>query len=380
AVGLAPLLSLLFGEVSLVAPLLNLVAVPLATLVVVPLVLVGTVVLVTLDIALPLQLAGHMLSLAWPVVERIADWPVAAMSMTLPPLPVIALAFAGSAWLLAPPGWPLRRLGFAMLAPLFVWSSPSPDRGEFDVVFLDVGHGTAIVLRTRRHVLLYDTGPGWRNGASAAQRIIVPFLQSQRWRPDVIVVSHGDLDHYGGMRDLLGQYANVRVLAGDALPFVACRQGTRWAWDGVSIALVHPVSASWRGNNASCVVEIQSQHGCVLLTGDIERAAELVLLERYRKRCDVVAAPHHGSATSSTIALVESLSPRVVVFSSAFANRWGLPRHEVMARWRGNGAQLFDTGADGAVTVRFRQQKSISVVTERCKRRRPWSRRCRNRL
>jgi competence protein ComEC len=81
---------------------------------------------------------------------------------------------------------------------------------------------------------------------------------------------------------------------------------------------------------------------------------------------DVVLVPHHGSATSSSPALVAAVSARVAIASAGFGNRWGMPRADVVARWRAAGTAVINTAEQGAVRVRFPPQAgSISIETER---------------
>jgi competence protein ComEC len=86
----------------------------------------------------------------------------------------------------------------------------------------------------------------------------------------------------------------------------------------------------------------------------------------------VVIAPHHGSRTSSTAALVAATSPEWVVFAAGARNRWGFPAPEVAARWRRAGAQTLQTGRDGAISFRFQPERPPEPTRERERNRRIW--------
>ncbi len=137
------------------------------------------------------------------------------------------------------------------------------------------------------------------------------------------------------------------------LPGQRCRSGQGWVWDGVAFAFVHPADTRFLGDNdGSCVLRVASGSRAVLLTGDIERAAEAALLARgVPLGADVVVVPHHGSATSSTPSFVAAVSPTFAVVPAGFRNRWGMPRPEVLERWQASGSEVLVTGQVGSVGV-----------------------------
>lgn len=376
--GLAPLSLLYFGEVSLLAPVLNLVAIPIAGLLVVPCILAGLVLLGLTGTDALLRLATAIIGSGWPLLERIADLEFSAWQPGTPSIAAALVATTGVAWLLAPPGWPARWFGLVMLLPLCLSRPDGPADGEFDAHILDVGHGLATVVTTARRELIYDTGPAWPGGANAAQRILLPFLQRlRRGTPELVVVSHGDIDHAGGLDRVRRRFPDTPLIGGAGAAADPCVVPMHWTWSGVRIEIIHPHrQGRWQGNNASCVVRISSPAGCLLLTGDVEAAAERHLLNTALPRCDVVVAAHHGSATSSTAGLVDALRPSVVIYSAGYRNRWNFPRPEVLSRWRALGAKQYVTGMHGAVTVRFRSNQEPQVTTERCDIPRLWSPPC----
>jgi competence protein ComEC len=264
------------------------------------------------------------------------------------------LAVLGTAFLLAP-GWPGRWLGLFMVLPILFPLQESLPAGAARIVFLDVGQGLAVVVETTSHLMVYDPGPRYGSGADAGSRTVIPYLVSRgKHKVDLIMVSHGDSDHSGGLSSLRRAFPDARILAGggDRRPAATgpCMLGQHWHWDGVDFQVLHPDGAVWQGNDASCVLLISTAAGSALLAGDLQAPAENYLLDTVGPT-DVVLVGHHGSATSSTEAWVSVLCARLAVVSSGYRNRWGFPKREVVDRWRSAGAEVLDTGHSGAISL-----------------------------
>jgi competence protein ComEC len=362
-VGLAPLVLLLFQQVSLVSPVANALAIPVVSLVVTPLAL-GAAATPGPWVA---EVAHAVLIALMPALDWLAHLPGAAWRQHAPAPWSAALALAGAAWLLAPRGVPARYAAVALFMPLFTVRPSGPGHGEVQVTFLDVGQGLAALVRTRDHALLYDAGPAYGADDDAGSRVVVPFLRAAGLdRLDAVVVTHDDSDHSGGARSVL------RTLPVGALwssldrdhpvqsgaPYrLPCRGGVHWSWDGFAFDLLHPPASSQvdpfaRANSRSCVLRISGPPGAVLLTGDIEERDERALLAAGADlRADVLLVPHHGSGTSSTPAFLRAVRPAHVVFTTGYRNRFGHPNPDVVARYLATGAAVLRTDRDGAVTV-----------------------------
>jgi len=364
-VGLVPFALALFGQVSIVSPVANAIAIPVVTLAVVPLAVAGIV--VPLDVCF---VAAHavleplMILLAW-----LAGAPAAAWAQHTPLPWTLAAAALGVAWMLAPRGVPGRALGAIWLAPLVLVTPPPPPEGVARIAVLDVGQGLSVVVRTSRHALVYDTGPRWHETADAGSRIVAPYLRHQGIvHVDTLVVSHQDIDHSGGALSLLRAVPVVRLLSSLATdhPIVEeragaasdrCVGGMRWRWDGVDFEVLHPTPALYadpraKTNDLSCVVAVTAGGVRVLLTGDVEARSEMRLLHEAHEAlaADVLVVPHHGSRTSSTPAFVAAVDPAVAIFTPGYRNRFGHPRPEVVARYVARGAATVRTDRDGAIT------------------------------
>ncbi|MDY6949026.1 MAG: DNA internalization-related competence protein ComEC/Rec2 [Pseudomonadota bacterium] len=391
SIGLIPVLLVAFGNMSLVAPIANAFALPAFTMLIVPAVLIGTLAaMIHPSLGSPLlQLPATVLDAGWPLLEWLGRQPLAVWHAPQPSLSVSLALVAGVTLLVLPAIWPLRLVGILMCSPMMFYRAPTPASGAFELTVLDVGQGLAAVVRTHSHVLVYDTGPAFQSGRSAAELAVLPFLRQHGVRTiDLLMVSHGDDDHSGGMPDVLAALPVRAISLGpsvDAAPpgKIQCERGQQWRWDGVTFTVLHPGSSSGaqararRGNDSSCVLHIGGDGGTALLTGDIEAGAERELLDHGLAPVNVVVAPHHGSDTSSSRQFVGALRPDVTIFSTGYRNRWNFPRPDVVQRWRSEGARSYDTSASGALTVAHERQldaTKVQVREHRHTRRRYWSR------
>lgn len=366
---LAPATLVLFGSISLVAPLANLLAIPLFSAVLVPLTLTGVAML---GLFPPLgewllAFAARIFELAWPALELAARWPGALVHLPAPPV-WLAIALGVAAFVAVVP-FParLKMLCLAVALPLAASPGTGPARDELDVDVLDVGQGLAVVLRTQRHVLVYDTGPAFRSGRSAGELAVVPFLYQQGVRRiDLLVVSHADSDHSGGVAAVAAAIPVASLRHGGARPGIdvpgtRCLRGEAWNWDGVRFEFLHPAPGeSWTSNDGSCVLRVATSRRAILLTGDIERSVETHLHALGRlPPADVVIVPHHGSRSSSTSELTRALGASYAVVSAGHANRWGFPHEAVVQRWCASGADVIGTADWGGVSLRLAATETV---------------------
>jgi competence protein ComEC len=381
--GLAPLLLVLFQQVSLVSPVANAVAIPVVSLVVTPLALAAGVV----PGAWVAELAHAVLALLMLVLDRLSALPGAAWQQHAPAPWAAGLAIAGVAWMLAPRGIPARYAAPLLLAPMFAVRPPLPEEGTARISFLDVGQGLAALVRTKHHVLLYDAGPAYGVEADAGTRVVVPFLRGEGLaRLDAVVLTHDDTDHSGGAASVMRTIPAATLwssldpshpVAAHAPVRLPCRAGPRWEWDGVAFTLLHPPAASYddpwlKANSRSCVLRIAARERAVLLTGDIEERDERALLAAGAALgASVLLAPHHGSGTSSSPALVGAVRPEHVVFTAGYRNRFGHPKEKVIERYLSVGAAVWRTDRDGAITVQLAPD-GVTVSRYRDETRRYW--------
>ena len=390
--GLAPLTVVFFQQLSLVGLAANLVAIPLITLVITPLALLGCLVPVlwTAGAAVLSQLTAW---LSW-----LASAPGALWSVGVAPWWAQAAGLLAAVLVVMPLPWRLRVLALPLVCPLLLPPRDLPPLGQFELVAADVGQGTAVLVRTRHHVLVYDSGPQYSPDADAGQRVLLPLLRARGdSRIDTLVLSHRDTDHVGGASALLQSLPIAELTSSiedthplrlqaqqQGIPTHRCEAGQRWDWDGVRFEVLHPAAADYalalRSNGMSCVLKVQGMvrgaGGSVLLTGDIEREQEIRLLRTQPDalRASVLIAPHHGSKTSSTAAFLDVVAPQVAVFQVGHLNRYGHPAEAVLARYRERGIALVDSPSCGAWTWRSGDAAGPSqAVCERSQSRRYWN-------
>ena len=207
--------------------------------------------------------------------------------------------------------------------------------------------------------------------------VIAPYLRNSGIETlDTLIISHGDADHIGGAAALRAAFPARRVLSSvpKRLPGAThCLAGQSWRWDGVEFTVLSPEKGTAKGNNASCVLLIKSRHGNVLLTGDIESAAEKQLVSRWGDalHATVLVVPHHGSKTSSTQAFINTVNPRFTLFPFGYKNRYRHPNQQVVERYRLHRSHLLDSPTHGAITVKLREQ-GIDVSGYRQEQQRYW--------
>ena len=359
---LAPVLLLLFQQVSLISPLANAVAIPLVSWLITPLALLG-VLIAPLWHAAAWLMAWLGTGLTWA-----GSLPLAVTSLPAPGAWATGLALTGTVWILLPRGFPLRLLGLVLWLPLLfpLRDAIAPEHFRADVI--DVGQGTAVLIRTANHALLYDTGAAFADSDSG-ERIVIPFLRASGVGAlSGMIVTHDDNDHSGGMRSVLRDVPTGWLLHGlpaaspllDGVPAARhCMRGQRWNWDGVLFEILNPQPAAYveserRDNDYSCVLRVSSGRHSLLLTGDGERRTELELLESGQLApVSVLLAGHHGSLTSSIAEFVAATRPEWVVFTQGYRNRYGHPHPEVVARFRGIDARLLRSDAGGLIRLDF---------------------------
>jgi competence protein ComEC len=367
--GLVPVLVGSFGNLSLVAVAVNLVAIPLYTLLIVPAVLVATALLVVPPLgAAALAVVAWVIETTWPLIAVPASWSWAVWSVAgLAPWAWVALVVGAASALLPLPAAG-RIAGLLLVLSACLWRPPLPEHGAARFAMLDVGQGLAAVVETRGHVLVYDAGPAFRSGSDAGAMAVAPYLRHRGLRRvDVLVASHDDLDHAGGAGSVADLVAvERRVASGAALDPLGiverCRRGVRWSWDGVSFEWLHPGEESLpKDNDRSCVLRVQAGRHSVLLTGDVERLAEAeIVATGTLGPVDVLLVPHHGSRTSSTAAFVAATRPRWALVPSGHRNRWGFPKPDVVARWEAAGAEVLVGSSTGAIEFELHPQRGLS--------------------
>ncbi|WP_182286118.1 DNA internalization-related competence protein ComEC/Rec2 [Comamonas testosteroni] len=361
SLALAPLGLLLFGQVSVVGLLANLLAIPWVTLVVTPLALLAAVLPMAASAA-----AVAMLPLM-SLLQWLAALPGAVWALPQPAWWASALAIAAGLLVIAPLPGRLRLVAALLALPALFWPQARPRVGEFELLAADIGQGNAVIISTASHRLLYDAGPQYSRQSDAGERVLLPLMAANGMQIDAMMLSHSDKDHTGGALAVRAAQPGAKVWGSDSViqapqlaglaPVQRCTQGQHWQWDGVTFEVLHPPAGdAWlngrkaKPNFGSCVLRLRSASGRVaLLAGDIEAAQEQQLLQTsLDEPVDWLLVPHHGSNTSSTESWVSTLRPRWAVVQAGYRNRFGHPVAAVVQRYQAVGSQLVAQDRCGA--------------------------------
>ena len=275
-----------------------------------------------------------------------------------------------------------RVLGSLFVSVLVAVAPPAPIAPPRPrLVALEVGQGAATLVEGQRAAVLVDAGSSFA-GRDWGKRVVVPALAALGVeRLDILIVSHGDLDHWGGVPAVLNAVSvgEIWVPHGAALDpafgriWEAARsrripifeRGAGSAAAAVGDLLIEPlwplpIVERRSRNDRSLVVRIEVAGHSVLLPGDLEALAEYDLVSSGADlRSEVIALPHHGSRTSSTQAFLEAVGATVAIASAPCRGRFGMPHADVLARAAEAGLSVWWTGLDGAVMVGLGERLTV---------------------
>ncbi|MDR3349016.1 MAG: MBL fold metallo-hydrolase [Acidaminococcales bacterium] len=264
-------------------------------------------------------------------------------------------------------------IALAVLA-VFNWlTAPSrPELSGLTVKVLAIGQGDAILIQSGRDAVLVDSGD------VGARKELLRLLGQEGVKEFALVVAtHPHADHIGGMEAVLDKYPVKKILdsgqihtsklfadylkkvAAKKVEFVRAKPGERYQLDGgAQIEALWPEEEFLRGtdsdlNNNSVVLRLTKGAFSMLLTGDIQKEAEMGLLKKSgdKLKSDVLKAPHHGSNTSSTTAFLRAVNAEAVIISCGKNNDYGFPKPAVLRRYKENDMEIYITAKDGTVTV-----------------------------
>ena len=404
---LLPLTLYWFYQVSIVSPLANAFAIPLVSYIVTPLAIAGA--LLPEFIGRWLLLAAHTsMEYLSECLHWMASWKWSVLWQQQPEWWALLLSGIGIIYTIAPGSiklsWRSRAAALCLLAPLFIRiNNPVITSGKFIATVFDIGQGTAVLIETASKKLLYDTGPIQGKRDDAGQRILLPYLQARGIdRIDRMVISHSDSDHIGGaatmlkhieFQSMIGSLPSTNPLLQNLhsrkITSIPCRYGQYWIWDEVEFYIWHPhenflfeKEYSSKPNEMSCVLEVRNRNSSFWLTGDVERQGEAQIVDRLTQnmlhqigeRKLIFMAPHHGSKTSSSEALLKRLRPDLAFAQNGYRNRYGHPHPAVTARYEALDIPFLQTPRTGAQVWRFEGNSKSLPIFWRSQGRRLWHR------
>jgi competence protein ComEC len=384
--GTAPVTAAHFNQISLVGIFANAVVVPLlgSAAVILGLLAAGFVFLHSSIATVLVFCAGLVTRLGIWSVEWIATFPYASLQTVTPNLFELGVLYSLLACFFfrstirhfSPPFRYLPQLLFSvLLIDIIGWSWQRYFDRELRITFLDVGQGDAAVIEfPGSQVMVIDGGGFTSEDFDSGEALIAPFLWSRKiGQVDTLVLSHPQLDHYGGLayiaehfspRDLWfnGDHTHsvrfshlqTTLLNNKVQSHVLCREMPPTILGGVKIQILHPPCqhTGLDTNNASLVLRLSHGTVDILFTGDVEAEGEAILLStQHVLASEIVKVPHHGSQTSSTLAFVQTIAPHVAIASLGFQNRFRFPALEVIQRYQRQGSQFLRTDERGSITI-----------------------------
>jgi competence protein ComEC len=385
----APLAALHLGRAAPLALLVNLAAIPWTGLVLLPVALLSVLCAAALGwpgAAAALAGAEWIARGTLQTVGWLAEWLPLGERATAPAGGWLAVAaLLGFAAVLAR-STGIRVLVTLTLGGLLAWApaagvAPGPPR----FVALDVGQGDAFLVQGASGAVLVDAGTALPDGVDLGRRTVVPALHALGvQRLDVLVATHADLDHRGGIPAVLnavpvaelwlpygGRHdaAFATLLAAAARAGVPVRERGRGSPPHVAgdLRVVSlwppPGTVGHSRNDRSLVLRVERDGVRVLLPGDIDARAERALVDSAADlRADVLVLPHHGSDTSSSRAFLHAVGASVAVASAPCWGRFGMPHAGVLERAQEAGLAVWWTGRDGAVLVALGPRLAVASV------------------
>jgi competence protein ComEC len=380
---LLPISLLLFARAGVAGLVLNFIAIP--AMAVVQFAGLGAVLVLPLwpgFAVVAARVAGGAATLLVESSRLVEVWPWLSRDVPPPTVAIVATFYLATAWLWWAWSHPRGRAaascacGVLLLAMI---TSPGlsrrrPQPSWVRLTMIDVGQGEAMLLQTREHAVLIDTGASTAT-FDAGRRTVAPALWSLGVRRlDYLIITHPDLDHIGGAGTLAHIFAPREIWEGvpvsrdperralreiaaaRAIGWRAVQRGDRLELGSVLIEVLHPPLPDWERprvrNDDSVVVRVRYGEADLLLTGDIGAAAEQELTPDVGAgRLRLLKVAHHGSRTSSSDAIVERYAPVVAMVSAGARNTFGHPAPEVVRRLADAGATLFRTDRHGALIV-----------------------------
>ncbi len=372
--GTGPVVTYHFGRLSLAGFLANPILVPIVGWVLVPLgFLIGFLCLFSTALALPLLwIAKPLLSLTLWMVELFSELPMGVITVPKPNLLELGIVYLAICSILV-----LQRrthvyvllvfLIVAMAADGAYWWRQRWGRRDLRITYLSVGHGDAAVVEfPDSRVLLIDAGGSSFPQYDPGRSIVAPFLRSRRIaKVDYVLVSHPRIDHYGGMKSILEEFAPSEFWSGPVgggtrryveLEEAARHLGVRRVLlnqsdscrdiGKVRICVLYPSDAG--GEESSVVMRLSLGRYHFLFPGDINKQDEERLVGlKTELASQVLKVPRHGSLTANTKSFVGAVAPSLAIFSMGYRS----PRAEVIARYDDAGSEVLRTDEDGAIIV-----------------------------
>lgn len=230
--------------------------------------------------------------------------------------------------------------------------------GRMKVSFFKVGQGDAtLIILPNGQTMLIDGGP-----YEAGEVIIQKLVEKGIDHLDVVVGTHPDMDHIGGLIPIIEQMPVSLVLDSGktyssftyhtyrnnvkkrGIPFVRVKQGQYIPLDPqVSIQVLNNGKSKDENNESSIILKVRYNKADFLLMGDADIQTEKKIIKQYDVHADVLKVGHHGSYTSTSEELLEKANPQFAILSYDKKNPYGHPHQSVVKRLKRHGVMTYTT-------------------------------------
>lgn len=362
--GLMPLTLFLFSYGSVNGFLANILAIPWVGFVIIPLGLLTVFLGPMIPAVWTASLLKPAVSILLVYLHWIDGFSVININLSLTSLMMPLSIILGLILFFIFPKKIFVLLSVILMLPGVLLKHEKIDWGEARIDVLDVAQGLSIVVQTAHHVLVYDTGIKFYRGGDMGELALIPYLKTLGVKfLDMVVISHPDLDHRGGLASLEKAYFIRNFLVDDPDYYhrgSSCHNYPPWVWDGITFQFFPMPMASGSKNNHSCILQIKNNTGQVLLTGDIERSGERYLVKNYDHalKSSILLVPHHGSKTSSSDIFLEQVAPMAAIASYGFDNPYHFPHAKAIKAYDMHHIPVYSTEFCGLVRVDLKNSKA----------------------
>lgn len=247
------------------------------------------------------------------------------------------------------------------------------------VHFIDVGQGDSILIQTPTNkTILIDGG-----SAKAGQKVVNYLENLQIKELDLILSTHPDIDHIGGLPHVLKSIRVHKIIDSGKLyttktyfkymnqiklhkiPISTARKGEHIHVDS-SLKIKVLNTYEWRKNNNQSSIVLKVTYGEIdfLLMADVEKEQEKALKEEYNLEADIVKIAHHGSRTSSSLEFLQAVNPKIALITYSKKNKYGHPVQQVIENLNKVNALIYSTAVFGNIVIQT-DGKSFFIITEK---------------
>ena len=233
------------------------------------------------------------------------------------------------------------------------------------ISFLNIGQGdSSLIVSKRGESIVIDCGPNSK---------VIDQIESKLgyWNKkiDLLIITHGDKDHYGGCRDIIERFEVSKVMINGVLDsknksYTALLEFIKTQniqilpsltntyitiQDNIELQLLNPQTNLWGqeirdDNPESIVILVRSANNSILLTGDANEATEAKILSQYPQLdVDILKAGHHGSKTSTSDKLLDAITPKQVIISAGANNSYNHPHPDIINKLKTRNIQIQET-------------------------------------